>query len=513
MAVKESSEYKKITGDIQKPKSFLRNAANLGLNTLLSPLEGLTGKNFFNPDSDWETLMKVSDTSGAVVDMAGKIAANTILPGSGAVVDMVGKTAGSFIDAEPMPNQEIINSLGMAASPIVGNYAGPAKLATGGKTMKRNNKTNLITYKGKTHEQGGIIRGSDELEGGETEMPIDEGTGYVFSKMLMFNKKTSFADKSKEIEATYANRPHDPLAQQSKKQALMNLARAQELLREKMGLLDVENGIENDSNMFFGGGKRFLRSQFAGFPKMSSKPIPKVLDSPQTKIKTREVKPPTFNNNFKDSNIILGEADGLFKKDMLPEQLGYAAQALSVLPMLNQKPSDIKYPRLTAEEIKVNKEPLVRSARERNALAKKLSKQYGTGAAGIFSTLASQNAGDFANAYLQAETSEIAANASERARVNAANAEIGIREADAIAAEKDAVKSMKLQGFADLGSIAAASGRGQSQGMNEEMMMNILMGTNADYSPTIEDGDLVGFKRRAAYGGKRYKCGGTKRRK
>jgi hypothetical protein len=195
--------------------SFGDYAGDIGkimLNNIVSPIEGLTGAEIYNPDYSTEGLEKVGNFYGKMQTQAGKMlpqALNMIAPGVGTAVGAAGKAVGSGINGE----QEIAN---MAAN---------MKYAQGGL---------MHINEGGTHEQnalGGVPIGPNALvEQGETI-----NNDFVFSDRLKpKGSKRTYAQLSKSVDTKYKLRPDDKLSKEAKQMDLDRLAMQQEAQKDEM---------------------------------------------------------------------------------------------------------------------------------------------------------------------------------------------------------------------------------------------------------------------------------------
>lgn len=256
-------QYGSTSGKVPVKQNLLKDMGNAWLNTALSPIEGITGKNFFNP----EMTTGFGKTLKGIGDAAGNIASATVpfIPGVGTAISAVGKGVGSIIDAPPTSG--IGAGIGGALGSLAGNKdamefakglfrkggylkykRAMKKYADGGIilptyiNMPENNEHamggDLTRYNGMKHEDGGIpISNTDEVEGGETSFkqgsnqPNDPGTFIFSDSILVPGTKKTFADESKKIDNRYKKRENDLWATNAKKMQLGKLAELQEQVK------------------------------------------------------------------------------------------------------------------------------------------------------------------------------------------------------------------------------------------------------------------------------------------
>ena len=208
------NQAKMRVGSDEKP-SVGDSFADIGkimLNNVVSPIEGLTGAEIYNPKYSNENLEKVGNFYGKMQTQAGKMlpqALNMIAPGVGTAVGGAGKAVGSAING-----QQEMEQMGAKMSYKQG---GLMHINTGG-----------------THEQnalGGVPIGPNALvEQGETI-----NNDFVFSDRLKpKGSKRTYAQLSKSIDTKYKLRPDDKLSKEAKQMDLDNLAMQQEAQKSEM---------------------------------------------------------------------------------------------------------------------------------------------------------------------------------------------------------------------------------------------------------------------------------------
>lgn len=200
----------------EQGNSFGDYAGDIGkimLNNIVSPIEGLTGAEIYNPD--YSTNLKgIGDFYGKTQTMAGKMlpqALNMIAPGVGTAVGAVGKGVGNMI-----------------------NSTGEQEMEQMGANMKYAQGGLMHINEGGTHEQnalGGVPIGPNALvEQGETI-----NNDFVFSDRLKpKGSKRTYAQLSKSVDTKYKLRPDDKLSKEAKQMDLDRLAAQQEAQKDEM---------------------------------------------------------------------------------------------------------------------------------------------------------------------------------------------------------------------------------------------------------------------------------------
>lgn len=147
---------------------------------------------------------------------------------------------------------DVVNTISPMASQFIGGTPNLPKLAKyGGSMNKKSYKTggNLITIPGRKHADGGTnIGNNSEAEVNEEYYQLGEDSDFIFSNAdeLKFGGKTP-ASVARKVKSKYSLRPHDKLSKESKEMELNALMQKQESLKESLGM-------DNDMNMFYGGG-------------------------------------------------------------------------------------------------------------------------------------------------------------------------------------------------------------------------------------------------------------------
>jgi len=155
-------QYGSTSGKIPIKKNLIKDLGNVAINTALSPIEGLTGKNFFNPEMTTgfgKSAAGVGDFLGNVTGAVAPMALNMVAPGAGTALGAVAKGVGNSIDADPTSGAGV--AMGSALGSLAGNkdVIGLMKdvLKYGGKIHidpKNKGKFNALKAKtGKTTEE------------------------------------------------------------------------------------------------------------------------------------------------------------------------------------------------------------------------------------------------------------------------------------------------------------------------------------------------------------------------
>jgi hypothetical protein len=187
---------------------------------------------------------------GSVGLGVGLAAAGTaIAPGIGTTIGgMIGSTVGGAVgglaDKKVFENKmEDYNTnkssqQNAMASNIPGNFNPNAP-------TKQFENGGLINFKGNTHENGGIALpdGQSEVEDGETKIG-----NFIFSNNLLYNKKQTFADKSKSIDKKYF-RDNDKIDAMGKKLELEKLSNQQENMKQLMMITDLSTKYMNGGRL------------------------------------------------------------------------------------------------------------------------------------------------------------------------------------------------------------------------------------------------------------------------
>lgn len=472
-------------------------------------------------------------------------------------------------------------ALSAATGGLGGVPAGPTSFAKGG----------LRTFEGNSHEEGGIPLGQDEAEDGETMMPMDSQSDFIFSDRLYpiksispkgkitFSKK-SFAQLSKQINKPLELRPNDPYAKKTADIKLGKLAQEQEALKQS-----------NDTEQFAMGGKRYdgggLKSYASPIEKQSLTGNNLYGGIGETDIATLQSNNPWYNwEGFNPSNKenvrtfqqtfnrnVGSEAlkpDGLFGKqtasailrnemnpiqlppkgivkdsyqisprempnsdafksnilnssqessnnnyqsNFLPTALGYAAQAATNIPALTMKPDTVNFSRVKFDDINLAEQR--NEARRARNLGLATARGIGGNDTGQMMNYLSGTAAGlnsvYGNQFNQSLLQEQQANADTNMREQMVNSQIEMQEEGINTAEKDAIRNLKMNSLSQIGTIAAMSGK-DYMAMNEsDNMLNVLMGSNPDYTYEVLDKKgLFGQPRlkpiKRALGGKRRRA-------
>ena len=201
----------------EQGNSFGDYAGDIGkimLNNIVSPIEGLTGAEIYNPNYSTDGLEKVGNFYGKMQTQMGKMlpqALNMIAPGVGTAVGAGGKGVGNMI-----------------------NSTGEQEMEQMGQAMKYAQGGLMHINEGGTHEQnalGGVPIGPNALvEQGETI-----NNDFVFSDRLKpKGSKRTYAQLSKSVDTKYRLRPDDKLSKEAKQMDLDRLAMQQETQKDEM---------------------------------------------------------------------------------------------------------------------------------------------------------------------------------------------------------------------------------------------------------------------------------------
>jgi len=277
----------------EQGNSFGDYAGDIGkimLNNIVSPIEGLTGAEIYNPD--YSTNLKgIGDFYGKTQTMAGKMlpqALNMIAPGAGTAVGAVGKGVGNMI-----------------------NSTGEQEMQNMGANMKYAQGGLMHINEGGTHEQnalGGVPIGPNALvEQGETI-----NNDFVFSDRLKpKGSKKTYAQLSKSVDTKYKLRPDDKLSKEAKQMDLDRLAAQQEAQKDEMstkymqkamacggkikgfggsfqGPISQSMPVTNGQNTMLGYGGR-MRMNNGGFPPDGPLPYGQVTDDPNAYYATYDI--------------------------------------------------------------------------------------------------------------------------------------------------------------------------------------------------------------------------------
>ena len=205
-----------------------------------------------------------------------------------------------------------------------------------------------------------------------------------------------------------------------------------------------------------------------------------------------------YRNSLKSQ--VLG---GNYTPNYTIPMLGYAAQALSNIPLLTTKASNVKYDRITPEKVDLSLQRTSAKTSRNNALA--IARRNATlNPEAYGSTMGAMTAdifGQYGNTINNSFLNEATTNAQIVNEARARNAAIQMQEAEANQRETDAVRSAKLQGYSNLGQVAAAAGNTYQGMTNDANMLNLLSMSNPDY--VLEWLNRQPYiKRKRCYGGK-----------
>ena len=519
-------------------------------------------------------------TFGQKLGDVGKLSADTMLSTLGAS-DVISddaykgewakKTSGILSPIAGVAGQVAL----AAATGGTGNAALSAAKAVGPEIFA---KGGLRTFKGNTHEQGGIQLGQDEVEGGETMMPMDAQSDFIFSDRLspiksispkgkiIYSKKT-FAQKSKEINKPLEIRPNDPYAKKTADIKLKKLAQEQEILKSTtikspanhmaMGGMKYDGGgvktsvspivhqSKTGNNLYGGVGESDVATlksnnpwyNWEGFDYSNPKDV---LQFQQTfnrnagqdlltadsllgtqtatailrnDIGQTKLTPKGYNNTpglkLATSEQHSSMLDEMFKKvpdasqqpyksNFLIPALGYTAQALTNIPGLLAKPETINSSRVKFKDINLAEQR--NEARRSRNLGLATARGIGSTDAGqMMNYLSGTTAGlnsVYGNQFNQSLLQEEQANVETNMREQLANSEIERYDAQINAQEKDAARALRMNALQNLGTIAAGAGKDYMAMQESDNMINILRGSNPDFTYDIRDGKLVPIRNR-----------------
>lgn len=383
----------------------------------------------------------------------------------------------------------------------------------------------LTRYNGNTHEMGGIpIDQTNEVEDNETSFNMKDGNKYIFSHSIPFmDKKYSFADKSKRIESKYSKRlkVDDKLAKESFTRELQGLAELQE---------SIKGATANTNKKAWGGPLNYsLNNYYPDEPYVDDIPFDTALIA--SKFNPLQLKRST--NYFKGDNTLKYNSAnpyGLKQTNLQfdpPKQtqeqllkgkldlgipttepnvvsnegyqpgygvpaIGYGLQALTNLLMLLAKPDLVNYDRITPEKIDLSSQ---RSEARRNrnlayATSQRNASMLGNRGSAYSNAAVSNIFGDYGDVFNESILREQLQNADYRSKAKSANAEISMREKEANAMEKDAVRSAKYQALNNIGQTAAMAGNTyQQMSQMEDYLMSVAM-ANPDFDLGFSGGNF-----------------------
>jgi hypothetical protein len=211
------------------------------------PLSMVGAKDVVGKD-DYNTqfFKSVNDVTGTVMPIAGQVAANIVAPGIGGAMMSGVQSVGSALNPmEEQPNRpDMLRATNAALTPSTVNTP-TYVLAKGGNLV--NNNQMLNTFKGPSHEEGGIAIGqNNEVEGGETSLK-----DYIFSDTTKVpGTKVTFAQMSKRIESKYGRRQNDAMSDKAKERELQALKEIQEEVRFKEDAAAMANLADTNPQLF-----------------------------------------------------------------------------------------------------------------------------------------------------------------------------------------------------------------------------------------------------------------------
>lgn len=177
-------------------------------------------------------------------------------------------------------------------------------------------------------------------------------------------------------------------------------------------------------------------------------------------------------------------ADTDISSNFLPSALGYAAQAATNLPAFFMKPDTVNLPRVKFDDISLAEQR--NEARRSRNLGLASARGIGATDAGqmmnyLSGTTAALNS-VYGNQFNQSLLQEQQANAEMNMREQLANSEIERYDEQINAQERDAARALRMNALQNLGTIAAGAGRDYMAMQENDAMMNVLMGSNPDYT-------------------------------
>lgn len=406
----------------------------------------------------------------------------------------------------------------------------------------------LTEYEGNTHENGGIpISETDEVEDKENSFDMKDGNKYIFSNSIIIpDKKHTFAQGAKRIANKYKLRDGDAMAKVAQQRELEQLSQKQEFTKEMMKTPEqrMMEQLQQQPQQFDEGG--YLNTMFRNGGRIQHGGTGSSVVFPQQKIEVPAndywIPEVTFgelyNNNitpmkskgFSTTNKlqqidVLKSRPGIDKKDTSTNNgykpaygvpmVGYAAQALSNLPALFNKPAKVNFQRVNPETIDLS--PQREEARRmRNLQIAMSQKQAGqmdnAGQAGAYANAAvSGILGDYGNSFNQSIGAEKTANVGIRNQAQAQNAQIQMQEQIARQQETDAIRSGKQQAIMNMGQALAGAGQTYQQMGQEGSYLNAMSVANPDYGLEFLGGNFWTPQTINPY--RKHKCGGKIRRK
>lgn len=471
---------------------------------------------------------KVSQITNPISEIAGKVAMTTAF------------TSGGFLNADNIGSKS----------------TGPEIYKLGGNRKKSGE---LIKFSGPTHEEGGIQLGQDEVEGGESMMPINNQSDFIFSNRIMVpNSKQSFAKKSKIIEAKYKLRPNDVYSKKSKELELKKLANQQEAVKEQSNKQKLVNYFDLGGNRYFKDKNKRIGGVDPNDPdinyiddlnRMNTLDTgdqmfsfnPQMIDPTATMLATSGIdnyrfgqqfdnkyNPPLVQsqvkplvNSLSKTIPVVQKKEGInldgVESDFTIPALGYAAQALTNIPGLLVKPEEINSPKVKFDRINLAEQR--NEARRARNLGLATARNIGSNDAGqMMNYLSGTTAGlnsIYGNQFNQSLMQEQQANAQIDMREQLANSEIGRYDEQINTQERDAARNLRMQSLSNIGSTIAMAGKSYMDNKVQENQLNVLARTNPYYTIDAQ-GNVIpkNSDEVNALGGKRdkYATGGLKRR-
>jgi len=195
-------------------------------------------------------------------------------------------------------------------------------------------------------------------------------------------------------------------------------------------------------------------------------------------------------NNIQDSLLtndhksIAPQVDSSYQSNFTLPALGYAAQALTNIPALFTKPETINSSRVKFDRINLAEQR--NEARRSRNLGLATARGVGATDAGqMMNYLSGTTAGlnsAYSNRFNQSLLAEQQANIETNMREQLANSEIERYDEQINAQERDAARALRMNALQNIGSIAAGAGKDYMAMQESDAMMNVLMGSNRDYT-------------------------------
>lgn len=203
-----------------------------------------------------------------------------------------------------------------------------------------------------------------------------------------------------------------------------------------------------------------------------------------------------------------------YKSNFLPTAIGYGVQALTNLPALLAKPETKNFSRVKFDDISLAEQR--NEARRSRNLGLATARGIGAQSGDIGQTmnyLSGTNAAmnsQYGNLFNQSLMQEKQYNSELGMKEQLANSEIERYEEGINTQEADSIRNLKMQALSNLGGAAAMTGRDYMGMNNSDNMLNVLMGSNPDYTyEVLAKKGLLGqpglkpVRRKVALGGKR----------